>query len=87
MIGADDDAGDAFAGHQFMRAVLADVVKGADLAIPAPDAKEVLPGDFESEVSAGFGDLTDMASELPCAGEEPPHLLRVDVGVGVVAGV
>jgi hypothetical protein len=71
VVGADDDAGRAFAADQLVRAVLADVVEGADDPVAAPDAEQALARQVEGHVIARVFQMAGMAGELPGAGQEP----------------
>jgi hypothetical protein len=85
VIGADDDAGGAFAADELMRAVLADVVEGADFAIPPPDRKQAFIAQIKSDVVAGIFKLTGVAGELPSSCQQTGFFVLEDLRVGVVA--
>ena len=85
MVGTNDSA-NATAGRaveQAGRAVAADVVKSAYLAIGAAQGEQGFSEDVESLVVAGVRDFRDMADDLPGWAENPFALEREEFRVPV----
>jgi hypothetical protein len=61
MVGADHDAGAPLAADQLMRAVLANIVEGADLSIPPTDREQALVTQIKGHIVAGVFQLAGVA--------------------------
>ena len=85
VIRADNHAGRAFAADKLMRAVLTNVVEGADHAIAALDREQAFVRQLKCDVIARVLQLAGMAGKLPCAGQQPGLLHLEHLRVGVVA--
>ena len=85
VVGAGDDGLEvAPAGEQFVGAVLADVVEGAQFPVVAAHDKHVLAADVLGQVVARPGDLRGMADETPGAEEDRLLLALEDAGIGII---
>ena len=83
VIGAHQDARLAAAMGEFMTAVLADIVKGAEFAVAPARDHHGLFMDRGREIGAGFGELALMAGEPPVPVEDCILLERIDLRVAV----
>src|SRR5437016_1955378 len=61
--------------------MLADVMKGADLAIRAAQKDDALVEEVEKHIGAGLGELVLMCAGMPCLVEDRLALLGEDIGV------
>ena len=72
---------------KLMRTVLADVIEGADLAIPTHDAKKRLASHIENKIVAGLLQLRGVSGKLPACRQQAAGLDLEYRRVGIVAGV
>jgi hypothetical protein len=65
---------------QLVRAVLADIVEGADDAIAAANAEQALAGDLEGEVVAGFSTWLAWPANCQVRASSPAFSILEDGG-------
>src|SRR5262245_6994951 len=83
MVGAHYLGGVALAAEQLVRAMLADIVEGAERAFAIPDDGDGLAGDVNGDERARLAQLLGMADPLPRLRDDFLQVDLIPAGVGV----